>query len=388
MIVRRGLLLLIAGLAVAGGIAAAQEKGREKQALGLAKREAEEAMLRSKQLEREAAEATNEAARARAEAAALAARIEAAEADITAAEARLRIIETLRAQQRARLADKQEPIVRLTAALQTMARRPPALALVQPGSLDELVHVRALLASTLPIIRQRTESLRREVERGNELRQLGERAVAALVDSREELKMRRVALARLEVEQRRRSADLAESALFESDRALALGEEARALGEQMGTRQYQQQLRARLAELPAPLQRPRSASPGGDRELRRYQIPFEGSLVTGMGEISDAGVHARGLTFESPANAPVVAPASGRIVYAGEFMSYGNVLIIDHGDGWISTLTNIGRMSVDVGDRVRMGSTIGRTGAETSRVMVELRRGGRPVAIAPLLALA
>jgi hypothetical protein len=34
-----------------------------------------------------------------------------------------------------------------------MARRPPALALVQPGSIDEVVHVRSLLASTLPVIR-------------------------------------------------------------------------------------------------------------------------------------------------------------------------------------------------------------------------------------------
>src|SRR5690606_7282220 len=95
---RRILLSLLAVAAVAaGGLAFAQTRGGdEARALATAKREAEEAMLRSRQLEREAAAATSEAARARAEAAALAARIEASEADITAAETRVRFVERIR----------------------------------------------------------------------------------------------------------------------------------------------------------------------------------------------------------------------------------------------------------------------------------------------------
>src|SRR3546814_19992181 len=100
----------------------------------------------------------------------------------------------MRADQRARLAERQGPVIRLTAALQMMARRPPALALVQPGSLDDAVHVRALLASTLPVIRARTAALREEVEAGNQLRDQAALAKAALVDSRAELKAERVAL--------------------------------------------------------------------------------------------------------------------------------------------------------------------------------------------------
>ena len=162
---------LVAALLAGGGFAAAQTGGEgDAGALLAAKREADEATRRSQQLEQQAAQATNEAARARAEAAALAARIEAAEADISAAEARVRIIAVLAAQQRARLAEKQAPLVRLTAALQTMARRPPALALVQPGSVDDVVHIRSLLASTLPVVRARTAALRYEVERGEQLR--------------------------------------------------------------------------------------------------------------------------------------------------------------------------------------------------------------------------
>ena len=62
----------------------------------------------------------------------------------------MKIIATLQRAQRARLASRQQPLVRLTAALQSLARRPTMLALVQPGSIDDLVRVRAVLATTLP----------------------------------------------------------------------------------------------------------------------------------------------------------------------------------------------------------------------------------------------
>ncbi|MFN3389196.1 MAG: metalloendopeptidase, partial [Allosphingosinicella sp.] len=124
-------LLVAAGL-LTGGLALAQTAGEGADPLAAARQQAEAAKRRSELLERQAERATGEAARARAEAAALASRIEVAEADITAAETRIRLIERLRAEQRARLAEKQGPVIRLTAALQTMARRPPALALAQP----------------------------------------------------------------------------------------------------------------------------------------------------------------------------------------------------------------------------------------------------------------
>lgn len=389
----RRLLLAAAMAATAVGAlaAAAQNPEREAtQALALAKRQAEEATVRSQRLEQESERATSEAARARADAAALAARIEAAEADITAAETRVAIVERLRARQRARLAERQEPVVRLTAALQTMGRRPPALALVQPGSLHDLVHVRALLASTLPVIRQRTAALREEVEAGNKLRADADRAVAALVDSRERLRQRRIDLARFEAEQRRRSERLAASALVESDKALAFGEEAHELSARVDRLEFQTRLRAKLARLPGPLVRPVANAPEANgaaeaADTPRYLIPVEGRLVTGMGEISDAGVHARGLTFEVEPNVAVVAPASGRVLYAGRFRGYGEVVIIDHGNGWTSAITGLQSLQVREGDRVRRGGRIGRTDAERSRVTVELRRDGAPFPITPLL---
>lgn len=382
----RRLLLFAAAAACAGGLAVAQNApAGDSAAVRAAQQEANQAMARSRRLEQEAGRATSDAARARAGAEALAARIEASEAEITAAEQRLRIAEALAAGQRARLAERQQPVVRLTGALQTMARRPPALALVQPGSLEDVVHVRSILAATLPAIRARTADLRAEVARGSRFRAGASQAYRAVVASREELQRRRLALARFELDQRRRSQSLASSALVESDRALALGEQARELSRRAGTREAQERLGAQLAQLTGPIARPRSdAAPVRGRGA--YMLPVEGRLLAGVGETSDGGVHSRGLTFATDPRAEVVAPADGRIVHAARFRSYGEVVIIDHGGGVTSVLTDLASLDVRIGQTVRRGERIGRAGTEEPRISVELRRGGRAVAIAPLLA--
>jgi septal ring factor EnvC (AmiA/AmiB activator) len=371
------LLFAITLSLLAGDLAVAQAPPT----LVQAQREAAIAKRRYDQLERQAQRATGQAARANAAAAALAARIEAAEADITAAQARIALIERLSAAQRARLAASQGSLIRLTAALQTMARRPPALALIQPGSLDEVVHVRALLASSLPAIRARTAGVRAEMARGDALRRQASEAVVQLDSGRRDLQQRRVALARFEGEQRRRSASLMQSALRESDRALAFGEEAREIAALAGTRAFQASLERRLSQLPGPALRP--GGPPARARPSYYVLPVEGRLLTGTGEISDAGVHARGLTFEAPEGAGAVAPRGGRIAYASTYRGYGEVVIIDHGGGWTTTMTNLSNLSVKRGDRVRARQPLGRTGP--GQVTVELRKDGRPFPITLLL---
>ncbi len=384
---------LIAGLAATAALS--QTMRDEAAALVRAKQQAVVAERRSAELEAEAVRASDDAARARAAQAAVAARVQAAEADIAAANARIRIVEALRARQRARLAEKQAPIVRLAGALQTMARRPSALAIVQPGSIADVVHVRLLLASTLPVIRERTAGLRAEVEEGNRLRRRAGQAMATLQAGQHRLRAQRIELAKLEAAHRRRSQNLVDSAMFEQDRAIALGEQARDIVDLMEELDNQAVLREELASLPGPLLRP--PVPGQVRTPPRqalaqrtgrppYRLPVVGRLVTGMGEVSETGVRARGLTLATARGAQVIAPTSGRIAYAGAFRGYGNIVIVDHGGGWTTLITNLAGVNVRVGDTVDQGSPIGRVGTERPQITIELRRGGRPVDITPMVA--
>jgi hypothetical protein len=149
--------------------------------LARAARESRRAQSRAARLTREAEAATEAATRTAREAAALAARIQQAEADIEVARARHAIVRGERAALTARLAEKQEPTARLAAALQTAARRPLALSALQPGSLKEVVYMRAVLDSAVPQIRARTAGLRAD-ERGQRLVATAEARGISVVD--------------------------------------------------------------------------------------------------------------------------------------------------------------------------------------------------------------
>lgn len=388
-------LLLLVPLALGLAAAASAQTLRDEQgALLEAKKQAAAARQRSIRLRQDAKTARHEADRARQQAAALAAGIQAAEADIQAAQARIAIIARMQRAQNARLAERQEPIVRLTAALQMLARRPPATALVQPGSLTDIVHMRAVLASVLPVIRARTAALRTDLERSRQLRADADQATASLVASRLALDEQRSGLRQLETRKRLAAKALAGSSNLEADRAVALGETARDIVDLMDRLRVSGDVREQLARLPGPLLRPArpgvTALPQEQTPLPRnappaYRMPVMGTVVTGLGELSESGVRARGLTLATQPLAQAVAPTRGRILFAGPYRGYGEIVIIDHGNGWTTLISNLDRLSVEVGDAVRQGDPIGSAGRERPQITVELRRNGRPVNIATLV---
>lgn len=385
-----GALAAVAGLAAVQPLVAADERGR----LAAAKAQSAAAQARADKLEAAAAAERDEARQAQAQEAAVAARIQRAEADIAAAQARIALIRVQLDSQRGSLAGQQQPIARLLAALQSLARRPVVVSLVQPGSVSDLVHTRAVLATVSPVVRARTASLRGQLERTRRLEEGQRLAVKSLADGRAALEAQRLALARLEADHRLKSRALGRDALFESDRAIALGERARDLVDQMSQASDGASTRADLEALPAPLPRPLKpgeAAPPSDAQTSAtsapaYKLPVAGKVVTGLGELSDAGVRSRGLTIEAAAGAQVIAPATGRVRYARRFRGYGVVVIIDHGGGWTSLIAQLADTGLRVGDSVSQGAPIGHAAAgDAVRVTVELRRRDRAIDMTRLL---
>ncbi len=362
--------------------------------LSTASKAAKDAEARAQQLQRAAAAERDEARRAKTREAAIAASIQAAEAEIVAARARIAIVDRMLAGQRTRLAERQGPITRLMAALQSLARRPAVLGLVQPGSTRDIVHVRAVLGAVTPAMRARTADIRAEIARTRRLRDGAQLAAKSLADSRARLQNDRLALVRAEGEHRLKSVGYRREAMFESDRALALGEQARDLVDLMDTMGEAAETRAALEALPGPLPRPAdgdaieaAATPAPKRTgPPPYRLPVPGTVVTGLGELSDTGVRARGLTLATWPGAQVVAPTTGRVIYAGRFRRYGNIVILDHGGGWTSLVAGLDAVMVKVGDTLIQGAPLGRAAqGEAPRITVELRRQGRPVDLAQLL---
>ena len=351
-----------------------------------AKRAAVAAAARAAQLDRAAAGEAAAAREAALAAAAMTARLDGAQADVAAARARVAIVGELIAQQRRRLATEQGPLARLIAALQSLAARPALVAVAQPGSVDDLVHVRAVLGTAIPVVQARTAGVRAELDRTRALERGAVLAARGLAAGRQRLEEQRIALVRLEAQHRYRGRSLNRDALYQSDRALALGERARDLVGLLSSAQDAAAVEARLATLAGPLPRPGDTDALGSVPAAPYRLPVVGRVVTGLGEISDSGVRSRGLTFATAPAAAVVAPAGGTVRYAAPFRGYGRVVVIDHGDGWTTALAGLGGSDVAVGDRVRADDAIGRAGADPDpRVTVELRRRGRPVDLTALL---
>lgn len=381
---------LVAALGVAISAPAQDQQKR----LADAKAQSAAAAARSTALEKQADGERDQARQARQQEAAVAARIQQAEADIAAGQARIDIVRRLLDTQRTKLDQQQGPIVRLVAALQSLARRPVMMSVVRPGSLEDIVHVRAVLAGTLPVIRDRTAGVRADLARTRRLQADAATATQALAEARGRMETQRLALTRLEAEHRLRSRDLGRDALFESDRAIAMGERARDIVDLMDQMGNQANVRESLASLPGPSPRPlrpgEVASPidtaSWSHAAPPYRLPVVGKIVTGLGELSDAGVRSRGVTIAAAADATVVAPAAGRVAYAAPFRGYGTIVILDHGGGWTSLVSGLGLISVKVGESIDQGQPIGRAGeGEDPRVTVELRRRGRAVDMTPLV---
>lgn len=404
-------VMAIAAILVAFSSASAEQmiiSGRatsladQQRALKQANAQAMQARAISARMEAQARNATAEADRLNARSAALAARIQQTEAELRAGVVRVAIVNRMIADQQARLAARQGPLVRLIAALQSMARRPPVLALLQPGSLTDAVHMRAAFARVLPVIEQRTAALRTDLARSRQLKALAVEAAVVLTRGRETLAEQRLALGRLEAEKRIAARGLASGASVEAERATALGEEAQDIGALMQELEDAGVVRARLASLPGPDMRPRfpnqarapmaaraeGAVRSGEDTPPAYRLPVVGAIVTGMGELMPSGMRARGLTIAAEPGAQVVSPADGRVAFAGPYRGFGQIVIIDHGDGWASLITDLARVSARVGEGVRQGAPLGMARAQANpTITVELRRQGRPVDIMAMTGL-
>ena len=84
--------------------------------------------------------------------------------------------------------------------------------------------------------------------------------------------------------------------------------------------------------------------------------------------------------------ATVVAPYDGTVIYAGRFEGFGLILIIEHGEGYHTLLAGLGRIDLQVGQRVLAGEPVGTMrsqqaggGTGSPELYVELRHNGDPI---------
>lgn len=124
---------------------------------------------------------------------------------------------------------------------------------------------------------------------------------------------------------------------------------------------------------------------GEDSSQASSRIPsFTGMITSAFGwrkhPVRRKIRHHDGIDLAAKLGTPVFAPAAGRVIFAGTKGGYGNVIIIDHENGYQSLLAHHSSLLVKVGDIVDTSTIIakaGRTGTATGvHVHVEVRRNG------------
>ena len=123
---------------------------------------------------------------------------------------------------------------------------------------------------------------------------------------------------------------------------------------------------------------------GPFRQLKgKLRLPVIGELMNRFGgQRQDSGLSWKGLFISAKPGRDIKAVAGGRVVYADWLRGFGNLLIIDHGDGYMSLYGNNESLLKQAGEEARAGETIAATGNSggnpDSGLYFELRFQGKP----------
>jgi len=351
--------------------------------------------------------------------------IQQSEAQLGLIESRLGDLEAQERQVRGSLEERHGSISALLAAMQRMGRNPPPVMVTQREDALSMVRSAMLLAAAFPelrgeavalserlnaligimtSIRSEGEKLRAETTRLNDARV----RLAGLQESkRQSLTERQTELAQV----RQAAADISKSVSDLGDLIQKLDKE---VAERTGLGTYEQEMAAREQEkqraAAKQITEPKSSAelaPSSDRVAMltpgrikpampfteakgQLPLPAHGRRVLTFGEKTQYGSQSRGLVIETRYGGQVVSPCDGWIVYAGEFRSYGQLLIINAGGGYHILLAGLSQIDVQLGQFVLTGEPVGVMSAaaksslpkaqESGPVLyIEFRKDQRPI---------
>lgn len=343
-------------------------------------------------------------------------RVQAAEPRVGEIEKRLDASTAGEAAIRRSLDTRRGAIADILAGLQRMGRRPPPAVLISPQDILKAIRTAILLGSVVPELRTETEVLAADLSELIELRRriaserdrlraelsdlTGERQrLSALVDAR------RASLGQAEQAleaERNRARGLARQALDLKDLIARMENEAsggrRAADAARTADEERKRLAGRSDGSPA-----RPGSPFGNTGRLSpavafsdakglLPLPVSGEVRKTYGAPDGFGGSEKGISIATRASALVASPSDGWVVFSGPWRTYGQLLIINAGDGYYVVLAGMERISVEVGQFVlagepvaSMGDASGKTaaaiaiGAAQPILYVEFRKDGAAI---------
>lgn len=122
---------------------------------------------------------------------------------------------------------------------------------------------------------------------------------------------------------------------------------------------------------------PATAVRASDASLVNWGWPATGKVIQGFND------NTKGIDIAGTLGDPVIAAANGEVRYAGNGLrGLGNLVLIEHANGFITAYAHNQRLLVKSGDQVKKGARIallGQTDSTSPRLHFEIRKGGKPV---------
>jgi len=272
------------------------------------------------------------------------------------------------------------------AALQRLARMPTATLVAVPQSTDKTIRTAILLRAAVPELQRDAMSLGDDLRALTSLRDQISADKVALTDSLARLKAERKSLAALTSDKFKLLKNMKSAERAAAQKAARLSARAgnlRELLEKLSIRQNRPALRAPgsapVALIPVPARKPAVTPPV---TISRGVLPAPGRVVTTFGAKMPNGTLSKGVFVVTRPSAAVVAPIPGRVVFAGQFRGYGNLVILELRDKGHALISGMSRIDAQVGDDVLVGEPLGEMTPSTGtapKLYFELRRRGRPI---------
>ncbi|WP_225026377.1 murein hydrolase activator EnvC family protein [Xinfangfangia pollutisoli] len=325
--------------------------------------------------------ALQEASGARDRVAALTQTIRAYEQGLAALREAMRQAELRQATLRLSFEAKREEIGQLVAVLARMEQNPGPLLLLHPEGPLGTARAGMMLAEVTPALQAEAEGLKAELQEMADLRALQGQAGAMLGKG-------------LQAAQEARTA-LSKAISDRTDLPKRFTEDPEVLKSLLESADTLDAFAAGLSadgNPDAPVAQPFASAMG------RLPLPVLGTLIRMPDEADAAGVRRPGMTLATRPRALVTAPWPATIRYLGPLLDYGNVIVIEPGDGYLMVLAGLGTLYGQVGEVVPQGAPLGLmdgtdsaaaevaaasgegTGADGSETLyLELRLGASPV---------
>jgi len=114
------------------------------------------------------------------------------------------------------------------------------------------------------------------------------------------------------------------------------------------------------------------------KKFSNIKLPVQGKIISNYGEGKDARKSKNGVIFQVLEESFVTSPIDGVVVYANQFRSYGNLVIIENDEGYYCILSGMKKIIISSGNEVFKGEPIAKLSSDSnSQLYFELRLNGK-----------